>query len=405
MTADKGMTAGKGLARAAWIGLWLALFVALWVWAWPKQIERGCWLAEWPFEQGCSDYASGNLETTTPTQQVQHLERNIGDGFAYLELTQNLAAQDDSLAAPLLPWLQQLAPHNNRALALQANASLRAEDYEAAAKALALLVERGVPSARAPLVALMLEPSTQDAVRAQLTAQSRWLDPTLASLGAQVPVELLQPFVNEGWKLGVVRLPTALGQVERLKKAGYWLDAYALWVAVLGQVQDGLYNPGFDRRASQRGFDWSWPQQRAGKVGVQLAQVSAAPRTGSMLQVEMTGRGALPQPVASQPLVLLGSHYRFTGRYMSDRLRTREGLVWALRCAAGGERFAQTEALVETQKQWQSFDLEFDMPAECEGAARLQLEAMANWEARAGMAGVMYFDDFELRQRAAESVQ
>ncbi|MCO5105150.1 MAG: hypothetical protein M9919_14235 [Burkholderiaceae bacterium] len=396
---------GKGLARAAWIGLWLALFLALWVWAWPKQIERGCWLAEWPFEQGCSDYVSGKLETTTPTQQVQHLERNIGDGFAYLGLARNLAAQDDSLAAPLLPWLQKLIPHDNRSLALQADASLRAQDWAAAARQLALLVERGVPSARAPLVTLMLEPSTQDAVRAQLTAQSRWLDPTLASLGAQVPVELLQPFVNEGWKLGVVRLPTALGQVERLKQAGYWLDAYALWVAVLGQVQDGLYNPGFDRRASQRGFDWSWPQQRAGKVGVQLAQVSAAPRAGSMLQVEMTGRGALPQPMASQPLVLLGSHYRFTGRYMSDRLRTREGLVWALRCAAGGERFAQTEALVETQKQWQSFDLEFDMPAECEGAARLQLEATAAWEARAGMAGVMYFDDFELHQRAAESVQ
>ncbi len=102
-------------------------------------------------------------------------------------------------------------------------------------------------------------------------------------------------------------------------------------LAVLGQVQDGLYNPGFDRRASQRGFDWSWPQQRAGKVGVQLAQVSAAPRTGSMLQVEMTGRGALPQPVASQPLVLLGSHYRFTGRYMSDRLHRCGMRTFALR--------------------------------------------------------------------------
>ena len=64
---------GKNLARAAWIGLWLVLLLALWAWAWPQQIERGCWLAEWPFEQGCSDYSSGHLETTTPTQQVQHL--------------------------------------------------------------------------------------------------------------------------------------------------------------------------------------------------------------------------------------------------------------------------------------------------------------------------------------------
>lgn len=400
------MTPGASrLARAGWIGLWLLLAGALCLWAWPQQIERGCWLAEWPFEDGCSDYASGKLETTTPTQQIAHLERNIGDGRAYLWLTANLAAQGDELATPLLPWLQKLAPHDNQALILQASASLRAEDYAGAAKALALLVERGQASARAPLVAMMLEPRTQEVVRAQLTAESRWLDPVLASLGAQVPVDALQPFVNEGWRLGVLRQGTVLGQIERLKRSGYWLDAYSLWVALLGQVHDGLYNPGFDRRASLRGFDWSWPQQRSGKVGVQVAQVSAAPRPGNMLQVEMTGRAALPQALVAQPVVLLGSGFRLSGRYMSDRLRTREGLVWALRCAAGGERFAQSEVLEETQKEWRRFELDFEMPAECEGAARLQLEATAAWEARAGIAGVMYFDDFELRPRAAASAQ
>jgi len=79
--------------------------------------------------------------------------------------------------------------------------------------------------------------------------------------------------------------------------------------------------------------------------------------------------------------------------------------VWALRCADGGERFAQSEVLEETQKEWRGFTLDFEMPAECQGAARLQLEAAAAWEARAGIAGVMYFDDFELRPRAAESAQ
>jgi hypothetical protein len=398
-------TAARGLARAAWIGLWLLAFGALCLWAWPRQMERGCWLAEWPFEQGCADYSSGKLETTTPSQQVAHLERNIGDGRAYMWLTANLAAQDDELATPLLPWLRKLVPHDNQALALQASALLRAGDYERAARALALLVERGEAKAREPLVALMLAPETQDAVRAQLTPESRWLDPVLASLSAQVSVDALQPFVTEGWKLGVLRQSTVLGQIDRLKREGFWLDAYSLWVALLGQVHDGLYNPGFDRRASLRGFDWTWPQQRAGKVGVQVSQVSAAPRNGYLLQVEMTGRAALPQALVAQPLVLLGSQFRLTGRYMSDRLRAREGLVWALRCADGGERFAQSEVLEETQKEWRGFTLDFEMPAECQGAARLQLEAAAAWEARAGIAGVMYFDDFELRPRAAESAQ
>jgi len=395
----------RRVARATWITLWLVLAGVLCVWAWPQQIERGCWLAEWPFEQGCSDFSSGKLETTTPTQQIAHLERNIGDGRAFLWLTANLAGQDDDLATPLLPWLQKLAPHDDQALTLQASASLRNEDYASAAKALTLLVERGEANAREPLVALMLEPTTQEFVRAELTPQSRWLDPVLASLSAQVPVDALQPFVSEGWSLGVLRQNTVLSQIERLKRDGYWLDAYSLWVALLGQVHDGLYNPGFDRRASLRGFDWTWPQQRAGKVGVQVAQVSAAPRPGNMLQVEMTGRAALPQALVSQPVVLLGSRFRLTGRYMSDRLRSREGLVWALRCASGGERFAQTEVLEETQKEWRNFELDFEMPAECGGAARLQLEATAAWEARAGIAGVMYFDDFELRPRAAEAPQ
>ncbi len=395
----------RALARAAWMALWLGIFAALCAWAWPQQIERGCWLAEWPFEQGCSDYASGKLDATTPAEHRAHLERNIGDGRAYLRLTGDLARQDDSFAAPLLPWLQKLAPHYDETLGLRVSASLKAGDYGDAIQALTLLVERGQPGARAPLVALMLEPSTQELVRAQLTPQSRWLEPVLASLGPQVPVDELQPFVIEGWKMGVLRQTTVLGQIDRLKRSGHWLDAYSLWVAMLGQVKEGLYNPGFDRRASQRGFDWSWPQQRGGKAGLQVTQVSAAPRAGNMLEVEMSGRAALPQALVSQPVVLLGERFRLTGRYMSDRLRSREGLVWALRCAAGTTRFAQSDVLGDTQKEWRTFQLDFEMPAECGGAAHLQLEATAAWEARAGMAGVVYFDDFELRPRAAEGDQ
>lgn len=395
----------NNLARTVWMGLWLAMAGMLCAWAWPLQIERGCWLAEWPFEQGCSEYASGSLKTTTPAEQIAHLEKNIGDGRAFLSLAANLASTDEDASTPLLPWLEKMAPHDNRALGLQANASLRAQDYGNAARALVLLVERGEVAARAPLVAMMLEPSTQEIVHAQLTPQSRWLEPVLTSLGAKTPAYTLLPFVIEGWKLGVLRESTVLGQVERLQRDGYWLDAYSLWVALLGQLQDGLYNRGFDRRASLRGFDWSWSPQRAGKLGAYVGQVSATPRSGSVLQVEMTGRAALPKALARQPVVLLAERYRLTGRYMSDRLRSREGLVWALRCASGGERFAQTGVLEETRKEWRSFQLDFEMPAECGGAAALQLEATAAWEARAGMAGVIYFDDFELLPRIAEGVQ
>ena len=46
----------RRLAYAAWMALWLAAAAGIVAIAWPMQIERGCWLGEWPFEDGCPDY-------------------------------------------------------------------------------------------------------------------------------------------------------------------------------------------------------------------------------------------------------------------------------------------------------------------------------------------------------------
>ena len=387
----------RTLALTLWCAAWVALAATLWWWAYPKQLERGCWMGEWPFEQGCSDYAGGSSPENPATLYTHHLQKNIGDSQAYVRLTQRWWITEPPRANALLPNTQALAPHDNRVLAMQADTALRSQDWPAAAKALVLLMERGLASARQPLVAMMLDPSTQASVQALLNKESRWLDPTLAGLDAKAPMALLLPFVSEGLQLGVVRPATAIAMVERLKSTGHWVDAYALWVATLGQVNEGLYNAGFDQRATHRGFDWIWPRPPPGKQGVRVNQIAAAPKAGSMLQLELTGRAALAQPMVSQSLVLFGERYKLTGQYMSDRFRTREGVVWAMRCAQGGERFAQTAALKDTQRQWVPLELEFELPATCAGAVRLQLETTALWEAKSGLSGVLHFDDFELK--------
>ncbi len=121
-----------------------------------------------------------------------------------------------------------------------------------------------------------------------------------------------------------------------------------------------------------------------------------------MMELEMIDRAALPQPMLSQTLVLLGKRYHLSGSYMSDRLRMTDGLAWVMRCADGGDRWAQTAALKDTQRKWASFDLDLTVPPQCGGAVKLQLEAASPGEARAGMAGLMYFDDFALKPIAAE---
>jgi hypothetical protein len=116
-----------------------------------------------------------------------------------------------------------------------------------------------------------------------------------------------------------------------------------------------------------------------------------------MLELTLTGRAALPVPLLSQALILPGQRYRLRGRVMIDRLMSKQGLVWALRCAGGGDRWAQTDPMLTTQRNWAEFDIEFTPPPECAAAVRLQLETAAPGEARVGMVGSVYFDDLALQ--------
>ncbi len=379
-----------------WFGLWLCL-AALVCWqAWPQQIERGCWLGEWPFEAGCEAWPAKAERANTPEVFQRQLQANVGDAHSYARLAHAWWLNKDARALELLAQARKLAPFDPRLLPVLATSSLEQQNWPVAAQTLVQMVERGNVEARKPLMALMLNPATQDAVLAQLNANSRWLDVMLASIDPQSPPAPLQRFVSEGHALGIVRTTTVLNMVDRLKRSGDWMDAYTLWVALRQKVGSHLNNPGFDQRSLRRGFDWEWTQQSAAKQGMRVNQVPASPQAGSMLEVELTARAALPQPMVSQTLLLLGERYRFKGRYMSDRMRTKQGLAWVLRCANGGDRWAQTPDLVETQRQWQSFEIEFRVPPECSGVVQLQLETAAPWEARAGISGVMYFDDFEL---------
>ena len=386
------------LARAAWCALWLALAALLWWQLYPRQLERGCWMGEWPFEaESCNPATRAMATDFVPVEPLNaHLQRNVGDSHAYLWLAQYLWKQDRPQALALLPTLQVLAPHDNRTLIMQADSSLQAGDWQRAAAALVQLVERGQTQARQPLAQLMADPRAQGAVLAQVQPGTRWLDGTLAAAGATLPADVLLPFIGQGLPLGLVSMNTLLGVVDRLKAANQWLDAYGLWVAGMGQVNEGLFNPGFDQRVSHRGFDWHWPRQTGGKQGQRISQVSAAPQPGHLLQIELTGRAAVVQPLVHQDLVLLGTHYRLSGRYMADRFRTREGVVWTVRCAQGGLPLGQTAALKDTQRQWTFFAMELEVPPACAGAVRLQLQTAQAWEARAGLSGVLYFDGLEL---------
>ncbi|MFY7906392.1 MAG: hypothetical protein ACOVO0_09660, partial [Burkholderiaceae bacterium] len=288
-------------------------------------------------------------------------------------------------------------PYHTDLLKLETVAAHRANDPQRLATALVHLAERGVTEAHAPLLAMMHSPELQGHVLALLTPETRWLNTLFSQPGPTLGPAALTPFVAEGLKLGILKPATVLALVEHLKKVGLPIDAYALWMNLKGQVAEGLFNKGFDQRSHQKGFDWIWAQPTANAlVGSRVAQVSATPRAGQMLEVNLTGKTGLPPVLVQQTLVLLQNRYRLSIGVQSDNLKSEEGLVWALYCAGGDSRWAHTVPLLSTQGAWRTFNLDFEVPGECGGVVDLRLEPMAKWEIKGGMTGTVHFDDFDL---------
>ena len=70
-------------------------------------------------------------------------------------------------------------------------------------------------------------------------------------------------------------------------------------------------------------------------VRVVLSQPAMEGAKGRVLALSFNHR-PLMVPVIAQTLVLFPGPYRFSGRYMSRRLRAGAGLVWTAACTEGG---------------------------------------------------------------------
>ena len=104
-------------------------------------------------------------------------------------------------------------------------------------------------------------------------------------------------------------------------------------------------------------------------------------------------------PVVRQSLVLLDGDYRFTGKYMAQRMRAEQGLVWTFTCARGGRELARTPPLLDTRGQWQPISVALTVPPDCSGAVALQLQTQLGSEALSGLRGQMRFDAFRMTVR------
>ncbi len=388
----------KQLHQSVWLAIWLLVSVCLFLSLYQYQISRGCWLGEWPFETGCeAGLPTGFIGKESADVYEQHLIKNPGHSLAYVWLALDrwqLGNNDET--RHYLTTAMQTAPANEQVLLVQADINLKNQEWLEAAKALVKLIQLGNKNAREPFLQLLSYESTQQLALSLITSDAVWLDKLLRSADSKFAITGLLPAFNQGKKLGLISGDTIVSVIDKLMASGQWFDAYGMWVDYHGTLKNGLYNTGFDTQVSQKGFDWKWSQSKDLRKTMVIRQVAAHADNGMMLELEFLGRKAIPLPMVHQIVILQHDEYVFSGNYYADRLEANEGLSWKFSCAAGSEHWAQTEALLDTQRQWKSFELRLKIPASCGAAVMVGLETKNAGDARVGISGLIQFDRFFL---------
>lgn len=373
-----------GLAAAGWL-LWLSV---------TANLQRACFVNDSPYLDICSQ---APRDDAARQQALKHrIGQNPGESAAYAQLTHIAQAPDREA---LLRAAVMVAPQDPNVLRARAALALQQNRFTDAIGPLVQLTQFYSQYTEEPAKALarLVAQGHAAAVQAQVSPGSNWLRLVLEQMNRlELPLPTAVPLVMHASALGSLAPEDVVSFIARLKLKGNWADAYALWVSQHKRPVPILYNASFDEEFQDGGFDWEITPVKAGRAGATLATRHFSGR-GQVLEVQYLGR-AMPTPIARQHLLLTAGRYRLTGQYMTARLKTENGLAWAVRCtgSANDAIAGRSPALMETRDAWQPFEFEFSVPGNCGPVASLQLESFATYESTAGIRGRAYFDAFLL---------
>lgn len=370
----------------------LVAALALWAAA-STHLQRACTVRDTPYLPLCAPEPPG------AEQLREQIRRNPGDALAWARLVR---VETGPTQAAVLNAAATLAPNHVAVLPRRAARAFEQGDHAAGVEILLQLLRyRSSPEAAHVLAQLLATPEGMELLRPHLGHADEWLPTVLAgSYALKIPPGLALPLVSEAVAQDKLPVTAIRRYMAVLKRGGYWLDAYGIWLVRHGrQLVPLLYNGGFDHGFEPDGFDWEfWPVPRS-RAGA-LVELTPVARRGRVLEIEFTGR-TFAAPILRQYVFAAPGTYALRGEYMGSRLRTEAGLAWTVVCSEGRKAaVGRSRPLGETGGVWQSFELEFTIPGDCGPVASVQLEPVASYEAVAGIKGRIAFDAFSLTQAA-----
>ena len=185
--------------------------------------------------------------------------------------------------------------------------------------------------------------------------------------------------------------------MRSLKAGGQWLEAQALWVALVGGAVPLLYNGDFEQGFIADGFDWELRDEPAPRRPARWSSSPQLGERGRVLQVEFTGR-PVAQPLVRQVLVLPAGSYVFAGDYMAGRCAPSRAWCGPSTAWPAGASWRARRRCWTRRASGTAHERGAGVPPDC-SAVVLQLQTQLDSEALAGLRGQMSFDAFRLVTR------
>ena len=355
-------------------------------------LRQACVLMDTPYLPLCPEI--GSKQSTERQQQLRsRLAANPGEADSWVQLT-NIATGE--YEKPLLQAVARLAPNDPNVLLWRAGDLLARSQFEPAVDLLVELVEnRQRAEAADALARIMASGQGTPLLLKHLGTADRWLPRVLVSLTTlKLPLSSALPLMAEAVLNDKVSKPTVQLFIKRLRDAGFWGDAYGLWLVQQREPTPLLHNGQFNQPFQRDGFDWEVTPALPSRAGAVVNQRSFG-KIGQALDVQFTGR-PVAIPVIRQYVFAPPGKYLLRGQYMGSKMKLDEGLAWAARCTNGNGLAGRSSGLEDTSGAWKSFEFVITILPSCGVVFSLQLETLAAASAAAGIRGRAAFDSFEL---------
>ncbi len=401
----KSRTAGLSL-RAGLSMLCAAAFTSYLLYqSFERNLLRSCIVRDTPYLAICPEIDSEGIDARV-AKLLARIAASPGDSRAYTELAYLVGGEAGQLkpsgvpikSGTVLGSAVLLAPNDRDVLRMQAELALSKENWPEAIRALVALADRHVDYGAASVLGKLVAQGVGiNALLPYVSKGSGWLPrmmETMAQSGR--PASSALPLVMKGYSEGILTPRMLQPIMKSMKDSGHWADAYALWVHQHGKPVDLVYNAGFERSFRSNGFDWEVGPTGPGRAGAEVQRVQL-PEKGFVLGVQYTGR-VITVPPLRQQLFLYDGRYRMHVQYMTEKLRSENGLAWVVVCDATKAVLGRSPPIQNTAGIWQKLEFDFDVPSNCTSVVNLQLDTYSAFEATAGFTGRAYFDNVAMER-------